>query len=125
VWIDDYEPALALYKLMFESLGYRVLTASRGSAGLELARLPQVDAVVTDYEMPEMNGDEVVTTLKKMRPSLPVVLFTGSSHVPERLMNQVDGYCDKADSRDILIGAIRAALQPQTLSRSATPVYAA
>jgi CheY-like chemotaxis protein len=110
---------------MFEAMGYRVLTASRGSAGIELARLPQVDAVVTDYEMPEMNGEAVVAELKKVRPSLPIVLFTGSSSIPDRLLNLVDSYCDKAESRETLIGAIQTAIQPQKLSRSATPVYAA
>jgi CheY-like chemotaxis protein len=110
---------------MFETLGYRVLTASHGRAGLELARLPQVDAVVTDYEMPEMNGEAVVAALKKTRPSLPVVLFTGSSHIPDRLLNLVDGYCDKAESRDTLIGAIQTAMQRVPTSRTATPVYAA
>lgn len=125
VWIDDYEPGLALYKLMFESLGYRVLTASKGAAGIELAQLPEVDAVVTDYEMPELNGETVVNTLKAARPSLPIVLFSGSSQIPERLLNLVDGYCDKAESRDTLVGAIQGVLQPHTISRSATPVYAA
>lgn len=125
VWIDDYEPGLALYKLMFESLGYRVLTASRGAAGIELAQSDQVDAVVTDYEMPELNGEVVVNTLKAARPSLPIVLFSGSSQIPERLLNLVDGYCDKAESRDTLVGAIQSVLQRQTISHSAIPVYAA
>src|SRR6185437_3805770 len=79
VWIDDYEPGLALYKKVYESLGYRIHTASHGRAGLELLASRTADAVVVDYEMPEMNGGEVAATIKQHWPSLPVVLFSGST----------------------------------------------
>src|SRR6476661_1996409 len=64
LWIDDYEPGLALYKAVFEGFGFRVLTASRGRKGLDLAASHHVDAVVVDYEMPEMDGGEVAASLR-------------------------------------------------------------
>lgn len=125
LWIDDYEPGLTLYKAMFENLGFRVFTASRGSAGLKLLASHRVDAVVVDYEMPEMNGEAVAAHIRNFRPEVAVVMFTGSGFVPNRVRNLVDGFCDKAGSRKDLVGAIQRALEFKSGHRSATPVYAA
>lgn len=125
LWIDDYEPGLTLYKYMFESLGYRVLTASRPKAGLRLATANSIDAVIVDYEMPEMNGGELAATLKKSHPDLPVVMFTGSGLIPSRARNVIDAYCDKAGPRSELEAAIRRVIEMRSNPRSATTVYAA
>jgi CheY-like chemotaxis protein len=107
LWIDDYVPGLMVYKAIFEGLGFRVLTASCGRQGTEMARSHPVDAVILDYEMPEMNGEVVAASIKKNRPELPVLLFTGSSLVPERVKGVVDAICDKAASREELLATIR------------------
>jgi len=106
LWIDDFEPGLALYRTMFENLGFSVFTASSGKAGLRLASRHHIDVVVTDYEMPEMNGDDVATSIKAINPRIPVVMFSGSTLVPERARQVVDGFCDKAGSRDQILTTI-------------------
>ena len=106
MWIDDCEPVLKLYKVLFELLGFHVLTASRGSAGLELVRKNQVDAVVTDYEMPGMNGGAVATSIKQSRPKLPVIMFSGSSAIPNQVSHVVDAFCDKSGPREDLLAVI-------------------
>ncbi|HZQ69623.1 MAG TPA: response regulator [Terriglobales bacterium] len=116
VWIDDYEPGLALYKLMFEMLGHRVLTASSGKLGLELVAKHVVDAVVVDYEMPGMNGYEVASALKRIRPDLPVVLFSGLTTIPAKILGVVNAYCDKAASREQLLGTIQSVLSKNPVS---------
>jgi CheY-like chemotaxis protein len=110
VWIDDYEPGLALYQLMFEMAGYRVLTASSGKRGIELVNQNDVDAVVVDFEMPEMNGYEVASALKRMRPDLPIVLFSGLTSIPSKVLSVVNASCDKAGSREELMSTIQAVL---------------
>jgi CheY-like chemotaxis protein len=110
VWIDDYQPGLTVYKAVFERLGFRVLTASCGKLGLELVDSNPVNAVIVDYEMPEMDGEAVATSIKNSRPELPVILFSGSSLVPSRVKNVVDAVCDKARSRDELLAAINRVL---------------
>jgi CheY-like chemotaxis protein len=106
LWIDDFEPGLAMYKLMFEVLGFRVLTASSGAEGIRLATRNYVDAVVTDYEMPEMNGEAVASAIKALKPSVPVLIFSGSTLISARCRRVVDAFCDKAGSRDALLAAI-------------------
>jgi CheY-like chemotaxis protein len=107
LWIDDYKPGLSLYKSMFESQGFRVLTANSGTAGLQLASKNAVDVAVTDYEMADMDGGAVADGLKRMTPSVPVVIFSGSLGIPEHVKNRVDRVCDKAGSREDLFQAVR------------------
>src|SRR5690349_20637513 len=68
LWIDDFAPALTVYKATMETLGFRVLTASNGGAGLKLAALHPVDLVINDYEMPGMNGETVAAGVMALKP---------------------------------------------------------
>jgi CheY-like chemotaxis protein len=120
LWIDDFVPALAVYKATMESFGFKVLTASSGEAGVKLAASKAVDLVVTDYEMPGMNGETVAAAVKSMKPAVPVIMFSGSTTISQRSRRCADAFCDKAGSRRVLLSAIHrllhkkrnAALQP-------------
>ncbi|WP_038249287.1 hybrid sensor histidine kinase/response regulator [Ghiorsea bivora] len=69
--------------------GYKVITASNGVEGLDIWRAQQtdIDAIVMDIVMPNMNGIEMATALRKENPTLPICLTTGYSQqvVPEHL----------------------------------------
>jgi len=126
LWIDDFEIGLEMYRAMFEAQGYRVLTASSGDAAIRLAAANHVDLIVTDYEMPGMNGEAVAVALKALKPEVPVILFTGSTEFTDRTQLVVDAYCDKAGSREELLAAIQsllhkkrpASLQPPPVTRA-------
>jgi CheY-like chemotaxis protein len=111
LWIDDFEPGLTLYRQMFEDLGFEVLTASSGKAGVQLAATNLVDVVVTDYEMPGMNGLAVAEAIKALDPETPVLLFSGSTLLPLGPRRVVDAFCDKAGPRSRLLGCIHRLLQ--------------
>ena len=123
MWIDDYEPGLAVYKAMFETFGFQVLTASRGRLGLDLVASQPVNAVVVDYDMPEMDGEAVATSIKNSRPDLPVVMFTGNTVVPGRVKSVVDAICDKAGSRDQLLATIRGLIGGSTPRKPVIPAF--
>jgi CheY-like chemotaxis protein len=110
LWIDDFELGLEMYKAMFERLGCKVLTASTGKAGVRLATCNHVDLVVTDYEMPDMDGARVAASVKAHDPKIPVLLFSGSTLVPLRARQMVDACCDKAGSRGELLGTVESLL---------------
>lgn len=126
LWVDDYKLGLELYRAMFESSGFRVLTASSGREGVKLAAQNQVDVVVTDYEMPGMNGEAVAAAVKRIDPAMPVVLFSGSTIVSPRSRGLFDAFCDKAGSRNLLSSTIHRMLlkkrspflQPQLVTRA-------
>jgi len=59
-----------------EDHGFEVDLAKNGVLALEKIRVQQPDLVVTDLEMPEMNGLELVTALQREFKKLPVILIT-------------------------------------------------
>jgi CheY-like chemotaxis protein len=111
LWVDDFQPGLELYRTMFEGLGFKVLTAVSGKHAVKLAAENIIDVVVTDYEMPGMNGEAVATAIKSIKPKVPVVLFSGSTLVSPRARRVVDAFCDKAGSRNQLSATIHRVLQ--------------
>jgi PAS domain S-box-containing protein len=81
LFIDD-DPAIAdLTKQMLERLGYEVVTRTSGIEALELfrAKPDDFDLVITDMTMPNMTGDTLGKELMRIRPDIPVILFTGYS----------------------------------------------
>lgn len=104
--IDDNELLLECYKEFLRAFGFEVLSASRGREGLELARLSRVDVVVLDYRMPEMDGLQVVTELRRIRPGTPIILHSGMASVPARMLELVDSFVPKANVAGGLLAAI-------------------
>jgi len=74
---DDEDFAeLTVQSLAREDERFALETASSAEAGLE--RLgPGVDCIVSDYNMPGMNGIEFLETVREPYPDLPFILFTG------------------------------------------------
>ena len=100
--VDDDEAILHYEKALLERSGYAVLTASSPEQGLRLATMCKCDAVLLDYEMPGMNGDEVALAIKRLRPELLVILLSGSD-VPTHALASVDAFVPKLEaSRQLL-----------------------
>jgi two-component system cell cycle sensor histidine kinase/response regulator CckA len=79
--VDDEEMILNVGKDMLESLGYQVLAAKGGIAGVEEYRkiMNEVDLVILDMIMPDMSGRDVFAQLKEMNPGVRVILSSGYS----------------------------------------------
>jgi len=110
--IDDDEAILSYEKALLERSGYAVLTASSPQRGLRLAATCKCDAVLLDYEMPGMNGDEVALAIKRLRPELLVILLSGSD-VPAHALASVDAFVPKLEASRQLLPVI-AELYAQT-----------
>ena len=68
---------------MLEDLGHEVLEAHSGKRALEILReVERVDLMITDYAMPKMNGMELASTARELRPDLPILLATGYAELP-------------------------------------------
>lgn len=75
--VDDEPDILESYQRLLEHvLEARVLTAASPREGLKLLNQVHVDAVVSDFKMPEMNGLEFLSRVRTIEPGLPVLLFT-------------------------------------------------
>ncbi|WP_029007917.1 response regulator [Azospirillum halopraeferens] len=69
---------------LLESLGYRVVEADGGDTALAILRDgTAVDALVTDFAMPGMNGATLVREARRVAPHVPVLLVTGYADAPD------------------------------------------
>ncbi|MBI2990194.1 MAG: response regulator [Candidatus Magasanikbacteria bacterium] len=72
--IDDQEDLLWVTEIFLQSAGYMVHSATDAETALRLFASVDCDAVITDYNMPGMNGDELAGRLAKIRPIRALVV---------------------------------------------------
>ncbi len=77
--IDDHAAVRTLLARVLEDAGYQVWEAANGREGLERFRAHPVDLVITDLEMPEMNGLEVIVELTRLCVDVRVIAMSGLS----------------------------------------------
>lgn len=74
--VDDEPGILEFLRNMFQADGYEAVIALNGEAAIEAVKNGTVDLVITDLRMPEMDGMELLRELKKLKPSMPVIMLT-------------------------------------------------
>ena len=112
--IDDEESMLALIRTTLENYHYRVLTAASGpEAVVRLAeKTADVSLVITDVEMPFMDGFATIKALRKIKPDLKIVIATGSKQekaVTSRGI-QTDGFIYKPFTTEKLLTTVHEVL---------------
>jgi DNA-binding response OmpR family regulator len=100
--IEDDAAISQMYRIKFESEGYEVDTAENGRLGLALVEKMRPDIVLLDLMMPEMNGDEMLTQLRKLDfgKDLKVIILTnmGEQEAPESIKSlNISAFIVKAD----------------------------
>lgn len=81
--VDDDESVLKLVKLYLSSLGHFVDTETSPTKVLERDFKQKVDLLVSDIEMPDMNGFEFISRFKEkpMMKSIPIIMLTASAEI--------------------------------------------
>jgi CheY-like chemotaxis protein len=84
--IEDEEAVCELTKTTLENYGYRVISAQNGVQGISLFEEHQNDvrALITDTDMPYMDGTGVAQAIKKLKPDIPVIIASGSNRDTEQ-----------------------------------------
>ncbi len=79
--VDDSATMREMVAFVLESAGYRVVEAEDGARGLERATATQFDLVITDQNMPNMDGITLVRSLRELRDyrGVPILLLTTES----------------------------------------------
>ena len=72
--VDDEEDSLGLLRVVLESAGARVTTATSAATALEVLELIKPDVLVADIGMPEMDGFELIKRVRDR--GLPVILIS-------------------------------------------------
>lgn len=80
--VDDEPVVTKGCRRVLSEAGYQVDTTESGREGLRRALGEEFDLVVTDLKMPDLDGMELVRTLRCKRPGTAVVIITGYGSVP-------------------------------------------
>jgi|SRR5579864_1015782 len=106
LYVEDKPERLFLMKAFLQRKGYEVLTAANGLEALALAKDGAIELAVIDFYMPDLNGDVVARRIKALRPNLPVLIFSGSLSLPDRVMAMVDGFVSTSEDPELLLQKI-------------------
>jgi CheY-like chemotaxis protein len=96
--IDDDDSMLGYQRALLERYGFTVLTAASARQGLQIAAACAVAAVIVDYHMPEMNGHELATEIKRLRPQVPIVMVSSDEEIAEYALQVVDAFISKDEA---------------------------
>ncbi len=85
--VDDSAVPRTKLKKLFEGQGYKVETAGDGVEALDLIGKTRVDVVVTDLEMPNMDGFELIAAIQGSMETedLPIIAITGHEELSARV----------------------------------------
>ncbi|MCX6698597.1 MAG: PAS domain S-box protein, partial [Methanomicrobiales archaeon] len=99
LYVDDEPLLLEIAKRYLEKSGdFSVTTIGSASAALDMLKLEQFDAVISDYQMPDIDGLEFLQQVRHIYGQVPFILFTGRGReevVILALNNGADFYLQK------------------------------
>ena len=114
--IEDNARLRSALTLTLQDRGYDVCEADNGEIGLEVAKARHPDIVVTDLQMPRVDGMTVIQELRAEFPGLPIVAMSGGGEralidgLAQALRRGADRAISKPFVVDELINAMRDAL---------------
>jgi DNA-binding NtrC family response regulator len=107
--IDDRPQMLELRKATLESQGYCVKLASSGYTAIKTLEETSVAAVLLEYKQEGIDAETIACHIKQRFPSLPIILLSAYSEMPERILWLVDDYVMKSEMPERLIPLIERA----------------
>lgn len=87
--VDDEASLRDMGKLLLEAQGYEVLCAEDGFEGLAALKHALPDLIISDLQMPNMNGFEFLSVVRRRFPIIPVIVISGEFSgvsVPESVL---------------------------------------
>jgi len=87
--VDDEDALREAGKKLLEAHGYEVLGADDGFEGLAALKQSLPDLIISDLQMPNMNGFEFLSVVRRRFPTIPVIVISGEfsgASVPESVL---------------------------------------
>jgi PAS domain S-box-containing protein len=117
--VDDDEAILELADEFLRRAGIQTVVALGGAEAIRIfeERAEEIDAVVLDWVMPEIGGEQVLQALRELRPTLRVVLVTGYREPPTQTLasssERTPYYLRKPFEAADLVDCVRRALEAE------------
>ncbi len=107
--VDDMSVIRQLLMAILKHLDFECQGASNGRVALDLLAKRKFDLVLCDWNMPGMNGTELVKAIRTTYPSVPIIMVTAESdpvRVAELRDLGVDGYIVKPFKPPVLVKVV-------------------
>jgi len=124
--IDDEPPIRKLLRVGLSAHGYQIIEASSGKMALELLGEQRPDLIVLDLGLPDMQGHELLRTMRARNDSVPIVVLSSRDDEAgkvQALDSGADDYVTKRFGMDELLARIRAALRHQLQTHGERPIF--
>ncbi|MDO9710932.1 response regulator [Paracraurococcus lichenis] len=113
--VDDSASLRQMVKMTLSGAGYQVMEAGDGAQGLKQAKERQADLVVTDLNMPVMNGLQLIQELRKLPAyrGVPIIFLTTESDASLKAQAKAagaTGWITKPFQQEQLVGVVRKVL---------------
>jgi len=121
--VEDSEDMLFLMKTEMEWLGYQVFVANDAACGLELARNECPDVIISDIQMPGIDGFEFIRRIRALKPlsSVPAIALTGfgrEEDIEEALAQGFDAHVTKPVAPNELAALVQRLTRPRKLRKA-------
>jgi two-component system KDP operon response regulator KdpE len=127
VLVIDDEPAIRkLLRVGLSAHGYQIVEASSGKTALELLGEQSPDLVILDLGLPDMQGHELLRTMRARNDSVPIVVLSSRDDEAgkvQALDSGADDYVTKPFGMDELLARMRAALRHQLQIHGERPIF--
>ena len=94
LFVDDELPLRDVVSRLLGRRGVEVVTAGDAVSAVEVLRARPVDLVLTDYQMPDMDGFELLAHVREHYPALPAIMITGHASVQHAVRAMAHGAID-------------------------------
>jgi two-component system, OmpR family, KDP operon response regulator KdpE len=124
--IDDEPPIRKLLRVGLSAHGYQTVEAGNGKMALDLFSEHAPDLVILDLGLPDMQGHELLRTLRARNDRVPIVVLSSrddESGKVQALDAGADDYVTKPFGMDELLARMRAALRHQLQTHGERPVF--
>jgi len=114
--IDDEPPIRKLLRVGLSAHGYQIVEASNGKMALDRLSEQAPDLVILDLGLPDMEGHELLRTMRARNDSVPIVVLSSRDDETGKvraLDSGADDYVTKPFGMDELLARMRAALRHQ------------
>ncbi len=112
--VDDEPDSRQIFRDMLSDLGYDVYDEPDGASALLTIRdKGMIDLIITDYQMPDMNGLEFIQRVRQFLPLVPIIMITAYGSVETYIRSQclsVFEYINKPVKKRELDLIVKAAL---------------
>ena len=109
LYVEDNDRLRESNQILFEALFQRVTVAKNGAEGLELFQKREIDFIITDLNLPIMNGLEMLKRIVAISPELHTIVYTAYKeyeYLDDLRSLHIDMFLSKPSSREEILNAI-------------------